>query len=187
MSSKHDPNQNHLLAALLDADFDRLAPYLELIPMPLGDVLYESGGKLAHVYFPTTSIVSLHYLLENGGAIGNGCELGARKVFHVSPFCDVTGSYRFRFMRALRRVDGREVESTLACIDYDDGAGALLETSVSGAATALSSTAAARAFFSYPLMTLGVVVRIHLQALRLWLRRVPFFSKPAPPQQKVTR
>lgn len=64
----NDPNQNYLLAALLDAEFNRLAPHLELISMPLGDVLYESGGKLQYVYFPTTSIVSLHYLLENGGS-----------------------------------------------------------------------------------------------------------------------
>ncbi|MFZ6759200.1 Crp/Fnr family transcriptional regulator [Undibacterium sp. Ji50W] len=64
----NDPNQNYLLAALLDAEFNRLSPYLELVPMPLGDVLYESGGKLQYVYFPTTSIVSLHYLLENGGS-----------------------------------------------------------------------------------------------------------------------
>jgi len=68
MSSIHDPNQNHLLAALLDAEFNRLAPHLELIPMPLGEVLYESGGKLQYVYFPSTSIVSLHYVLEDGGS-----------------------------------------------------------------------------------------------------------------------
>jgi CRP-like cAMP-binding protein len=68
MSGMHDPNHNHLLSALLDADFERLAPYLELVPMLLGDVLYESGGKLHYVYFPTTSIVSLHYLLEGGGS-----------------------------------------------------------------------------------------------------------------------
>jgi len=71
MSSVHDPNQNHLLAALLDAEFDRLAPHLEFTPMLLGDVLYEPGGKLQHVYFPTTAIVSLHYVLENGGS----CEI----------------------------------------------------------------------------------------------------------------
>ncbi|NMM29004.1 MAG: Crp/Fnr family transcriptional regulator [Glaciimonas sp.] len=81
MSCMHDPNQNHLLAALLDAEFDRLSPHLELIPMLLGDVLYESGNKLQHVYFPTTSIVSLHYLLENGGSseiagVGNEGVLG---------------------------------------------------------------------------------------------------------------
>ncbi|SHH08484.1 Crp/Fnr family transcriptional regulator [Massilia sp. CF038] len=83
MSSKpvSNPNQNHLLAALLDAEFDRLSPHLELVPMLLGDVLYESGGKLHHVYFPTTAIISLHYLLENGGSsemagVGNEGVLG---------------------------------------------------------------------------------------------------------------
>ena len=81
MSSTQDPNQNHLLSALLDAEFDRLSPHLELVRMPLGDVLYESGGKLSHVYFPTSAIVSLHYLLENGGSseiagVGNEGLLG---------------------------------------------------------------------------------------------------------------
>jgi CRP-like cAMP-binding protein len=81
MPSQQNPNQNHLLAALLDAEFDRLSPHLELIPMLLGDVLYESGGKLSYVYFPTTSIISLHYLLENGGSsemagVGNEGILG---------------------------------------------------------------------------------------------------------------
>jgi len=66
---------------LLDAEYERLAPHLELIPMLLGDVMYESGGKLQHVYFPTTSIVSLHYVLENGGSsemagVGNEGVLG---------------------------------------------------------------------------------------------------------------
>lgn len=81
MSSIHDPNQNHLLSALLDAEFDRLAPHLELVPMLLGDVLYESGAKMQYVYFPTTSIISMHYLLENGGSseiagVGNEGMLG---------------------------------------------------------------------------------------------------------------
>jgi len=81
MSSRHNPNQNHLLAAMLDTEFDRISPHLELVPMLLGDVLYESGGKLRHVYFPTTAIVSLHYLLENGGSsemagVGNEGILG---------------------------------------------------------------------------------------------------------------
>jgi CRP-like cAMP-binding protein len=81
MFSTHDPNQNHLLAALLDAEFERLAPHLELVPMLLGDVLYESGGKLQHVYFPTTAIISLQYMLESGGSseiagVGNEGVLG---------------------------------------------------------------------------------------------------------------
>ncbi|TDK67104.1 Crp/Fnr family transcriptional regulator [Sapientia aquatica] len=68
MLIKHNPNQNHLLAALPEAVFGRLEMYLELVPMLLGDVLCESGGKLNYVYFPTTSIISLHYILENGGS-----------------------------------------------------------------------------------------------------------------------
>ena len=77
----NDPNQNHLLAALLDADFDRLAPHLDPIMMRLGDVLYESGATVNHVYFPTSSIVSLHYVLENGSSseiagVGNEGMLG---------------------------------------------------------------------------------------------------------------
>jgi CRP-like cAMP-binding protein len=68
MSSTQDPNHNHLLAALLDAEFERLSPHLELIPMRLGDVVHESGAKQHYVLFPTTAIISLHYLLENGGS-----------------------------------------------------------------------------------------------------------------------
>jgi CRP-like cAMP-binding protein len=77
----NDPNQNHLLAALLDTEFDRLSPHLEPQMMRLGDVLYESGGKLNYVYFPTSAIVSLHYVLENGSSseiagVGNEGILG---------------------------------------------------------------------------------------------------------------
>ncbi|AWI75745.1 Crp/Fnr family transcriptional regulator [Parazoarcus communis] len=62
------PSQNHLLAALPEADFTRLFPSLELVTMPLGHVLYESGIPLRHVYFPTTSIVSLLYVMEDGAS-----------------------------------------------------------------------------------------------------------------------
>jgi CRP-like cAMP-binding protein len=81
ISARHTPNQNHLLAALPAEIFERLSPHLELIPMPLGEVLYESGGQLQHVYFPTTAIVSLHYVMENGASaevagVGNEGMLG---------------------------------------------------------------------------------------------------------------
>lgn len=125
------------------------------------------------------------YLLDNGGVIGNGIELSARKVFHVSPFCNVDGTYRFRFMHCAATASGGE--RTLVRIDHDDADGPLLQTSLSGHAVTLSGAAVARAFFGYPFMTFGVVLRIHLQALRLWWRRVPFHSKPAPPVQKVSR
>ncbi|HEX5804300.1 MAG TPA: Crp/Fnr family transcriptional regulator [Azospira sp.] len=62
------PFLNHLLAALPDDDRERLLPHLEEVAMPLGDVLYESGGPMRHVYFPTTSIVSLLYVMEDGAS-----------------------------------------------------------------------------------------------------------------------
>ena len=80
-SEGHTPKQNRLLAALPAEIFERLSPHLELIPMPLGEVLYEFGGQLHHVYFPTTTIVSLHYIMENGASseiagVGNEGVLG---------------------------------------------------------------------------------------------------------------
>src|SRR5476651_2052921 len=68
MASPHSPRQNHLLAALPAADYARLLPDLELTPMPLGWAVYESGGKLGYLYFPTTSIVSLLYVMESGAS-----------------------------------------------------------------------------------------------------------------------
>lgn len=81
MTDPHDPHQNHLLDALPKPEFDRLLPNLELIQMKLGDALYESGGRLQHVYFPTTSIVSLLYVMEDGASaeiavVGNEGILG---------------------------------------------------------------------------------------------------------------
>jgi CRP-like cAMP-binding protein len=68
MPSSHSPNQNRLLAALPTAEFERLAAHLELVPMPLGEFLYEPGEQLQHAYFPTTAIVSLHYVMESGAS-----------------------------------------------------------------------------------------------------------------------
>jgi CRP-like cAMP-binding protein len=81
LTAAHSPQQNHLLAALPAAEFERLLPHLELVPMPLGEALYESGGRLKHVYFPTTSIVSLLYVMESGASaeiavVGNEGILG---------------------------------------------------------------------------------------------------------------
>ena len=81
MLTSHTPKQNHLLAALPAAEWERLSPHLELVPMPLGEALYESGGRLQHVYFPTSSIVSLLYVMEDGASaeiavVGNEGILG---------------------------------------------------------------------------------------------------------------
>jgi len=64
----HHPTQNHLLAALPTADFERLAARLELVPMRLGDALYEPGRQLEHAYFPITAIVSLLYVTHSGAS-----------------------------------------------------------------------------------------------------------------------
>jgi CRP-like cAMP-binding protein len=76
MSLPSATGHNHLLDVFPAAEYERLAPHLEPVAMPLGQVLYESGGQLQHVYFPTTSIVSLLYMLEDGasaeiGVVGN--------------------------------------------------------------------------------------------------------------------
>lgn len=68
MHPTHSLTQNHLLAALPAEELKLLTPHLELISFPLGKMIYESGMPLQHAYFPTTSIVSLHYVLETGGS-----------------------------------------------------------------------------------------------------------------------
>ena len=81
MADLHSPHQNHLLDALPAEVYERLLPHLELVTMPRGEVLYEAGGKLQHVYFPTDCIVSLMFVMENGtsaeiAAVGNEGILG---------------------------------------------------------------------------------------------------------------
>jgi CRP-like cAMP-binding protein len=68
MAVSPDLKKNHLLAALPDAELARWLPQLEWVEMPLGQVLYESGSTLGHVYFPTTAIISLLYVLQNGSS-----------------------------------------------------------------------------------------------------------------------
>jgi len=68
MSPPTDPHRNHLLAALPEDDLKRWLPQLEWVNMALGQVMYESGRPLSHVYFPTTAIVSLLYVMENGAS-----------------------------------------------------------------------------------------------------------------------
>lgn len=122
-----------------------------------------------------------NYLVAHpdGRPIRAGDTLEASKAFHVSPFFPVQGRYRFRFAAGSR--------FSAAFIDYDDAEGPALRTSVSGRAAPFGTRSLLRAFFGYPAFTVGVVARIHYQALKLWWKGVPFFSKPSPPLVDTTR
>lgn len=85
MLSPHSPNQNHLLAALPTQAFEILAKQLELLPLPLGEFLYEPGTQLQHAYFPTTAIISLHYVMESG-AIAETAGVGHEGMLGISLF-----------------------------------------------------------------------------------------------------
>jgi CRP-like cAMP-binding protein len=71
-SASETPRNNHLLAALPEKDYERIAEQLEFVSLSLGQVLYESGDRLTHIYFPTTAIISLLYIMQNG----NTAEIG---------------------------------------------------------------------------------------------------------------
>lgn len=121
-----------------------------------------------------------NYLIchEDHREIRAGDELSAHKVFHVSPFYPVRGEYRFRF-------SARDAHLAVA-IDYFDGDMLQLATRVSGRIERLTAGNLTRAWLRSPLLTLGVVARINLQALRLLARRVSVFRKPAPPIEENT-
>ena len=141
---------------------------------------HRADGSLAAIVAEVNNTFGeRHCYLLTGPDLHWGRTLQAEKVFHVSPFCPVRGGYRFRFMRTEER--------TVARIDYDDGHGPLLQTSVSGHLEPLTARSVRSAFFSTPMMSLGVIVHIHLHALRLWWRRVPFHRKPEAPAAFTTR
>jgi uncharacterized protein len=162
--------------------------WLQTYPRVLGYVFkpvsfwhcHRSDGSLAALVAEVNNTFGeRHCYLLAGPQLAYGRELTAQKVFHVSPFCRVEGRYRFRFMRTPTRVVAR--------VDHDDELGALLQTSVSGALEPVTPAAVKRAFWGQPLMTLSVIARIHWQALKLFAKRVPFASKPTPPERFVTR
>jgi DUF1365 family protein len=143
-----------------------------------------AGGVIAVVAEVNNTFGETHLYLVTpaaGGALRSGETLHARKAFHVSPFCRVTGDYAFRFHFAADR--------WLARIDYfaADGSAALIETHISGRVVEMTKAAVRALPWRYPMFTLGVIARIHWQALKLWARRVPVETKPPPPAELLTR
>ncbi len=154
---------------------------LQCFPRVLGYVFnpvsfwfcHNRAGELIAVLAEVNNTFGGHhgYLLHHPDAtpLLDGEVLPVSKVFHVSPFCEVEGGYRFRF--DLQRHCPR------MRIDYDDTQGELLLTAISGKPQAWSTRALASALLRMPILTLGIMARIHWQALRLWLKGVPFHGR----------
>lgn len=114
----------------------------------------------------------------------SGETLRSQKVFHVSPFCEVCGEYQFRFLFSR---NGQSGQDSVARIELHEDRLPLINTSISGTSRPLSKATVYLAMMRYPLMSLGVIFRIHWQALKLWLKDVPFHSKPKPPEFEISR
>jgi uncharacterized protein len=110
------------------------------------------------------------YLLRMDAAAADGAPMLAPKLMHVSPFCPMEGSYRFRF-----RI-GAERHCT--SIDFHDAGGLLLATSLSGKLLPMTGRILLGALLRLPVLGLGIMARIHWQAFHLWRKQVPFFRKP---------
>jgi uncharacterized protein len=146
---------------------------------------HRTDGSLAAVLVEVNNTFGeRHCYLLHGPELRWGGEMRASKVFHVSPFCAVEGSYRFRFH--LGGGSASAPTHTLARVDHDDNTGPLLQTSVSGRLLPLTRATQMRAFFGTPMMTFGVVARIHWQALRLAFKRLPFHRQPPAPERFLT-
>ena len=165
--------------------------WLQTFPRVLGYVFnpvsfwygYDADGKLLAILAEVSNTFGErhNYLLAHtdGSTIEDGEWFERDKVFHVSPFFPVRGHYRFQF----KLEDGKP----RARIDYGDAAGDLLRTAISGTPAALTGRRALSTFIRYPMLTIGVVARIHWQAALLYFgKRVQFFKKPAPPTEETS-
>lgn len=116
--------------------------------------------------------------LPDLGPITATDRIKAQKIFHVSPFQPVTGGYEFRFDIRPDRIG--------IWIDYTNGNGGLIAT-LTGPRTPLTNRAILRACLRRPFGSRRVLALIHWQALKLWIKRAPFFTRPEPPEQDVSK
>jgi uncharacterized protein len=149
-----------------------------------------TGALVAVVAEVNNTFGDRHAYVLHGPDLKLGREVCASKVFHVSPFCSVEGRYRFRFMRTGPwGAPTAGPDRVVVCIDHDDAQGPVLRTSQSGQLQALTVQSARHAFWAWPLMTWSVVVRIHWQALALWLKGIRLHRRPdvLPPSFSTNR
>jgi len=148
---------------------------------------HRADGTLAAIVVEVNNTFGeRHCYLLAGDQLAFGRTVQARKVFHVSPFCETRGDYRFRFMRTdLECPDGRG--RTAVRVELHVDGAALLVTSVSGRIEPLTHAAVRFALWTLPAMTAVIVARIHWHALKLWLKRLAIVPRPAPPRSPVSR
>ena len=164
--------------------------YLHTFPRILGYVfnpvsfwyLHQADASLSVVVCEVNNTFGeRHFYVLTGstpGHIAQGEELQAKKEFHVSPFFEVQGNYRFRFFTTPTR--------TVSRIDLDNHLGHALSTSISGERMVATDAIWKKLLWSYRWFTIGVIVKIHWQALQLFIKGVRFFSKPTPPSHIST-
>lgn len=172
------------------------------VNFPLGEVVLQTFPRLLGYVFNPVSFWFCHdtdgqlravlcevnntfgeqhnYLVRHADLrpIASGDCLSTRKVFHVSPFFPVAGSYHFRFLAQANTVGVN--------IEYRQQGETTLLAHVGGRTRPLTAAALLSALLRYPFMTLGVMVRIHWQALHLWRKGARFYRKPAPPLETTT-
>lgn len=170
---------------IMDADGE---VWLQTLPRVLGYAFKpvsfwyahrQDGGLVAVLAEVNNTFGERHCYLLHGDTLIMGRDVMCDKVFHVSPFLSVSGQYTFRFVQ---QNDLRSVRLTLTQKDEQ-----MLLTSWSGRLIPYSADAARATFFRTPMMGVGIVFKIHWQALKLFLTRVPFFSQPKPPKEFLTK
>jgi DUF1365 family protein len=143
----------------------------------------DQAGALRAVLADVSNTFGEHhaYLMhhDDGRSITANDWLKSNKIFHVSPFMEVTGHYEFRFAYSEDAIG--------VWINHHDENGLLLTTSVAGKRQPLTAASLLRCFFRYPLVTLKVITLIHVQAFRLMAKGIRYHTKPTPPTHEISR